>query len=230
MSDRMATEAILNPTGRVEPAHVGQMFWDPLSEVFYQARGPGAHDWRYVPPRDLPGSFVKIYDFFLGLPPHDAQGDKGREWYADNEVVRRTMELDGVRVAQAFAWRTAAGANAMMARIIFGRVWGLSLFFGFDMEVKPHRLPTGLGITVEDGFLQFGDAVESRQVHPGDSFVLRIETHLTTATAYIDDRQFARCETGPIRPRPVVTLFVKDDGPRATAPGYETALKRMLDR
>jgi|SRR5579862_4616574 len=229
----MPDEIILNPTGRVEPAHVAQMFWDPISEVFYQARGPGANDWRYVPPRDLPGSFVKIYDFFLGLPPNDMQGNEGREWYADNEIVRRTMELDGLRVAQAFAWRTAAGANAMMARVIFGRTHGLSVFFGFDAAVKPPQLPTGLGMRIEDGLLTFPEGTfDVRQVHPGDSLVLRFETQLTVATAYIDDKEFGRCDTGgPVMARPVVTLFVKDDcGPRPVAPGYESALKRKLER
>lgn len=206
---------ITNPSGVIEPAHLGQMFWDADSEVFYQARGRTADDWRLVTPGEMPGSFIKVYDFFLGpmMPAlAAAKDDHGlAERFVDSEAVRATMQMDGVRVFHAFAWRAANGTDAMMARIKFDRVEGLSLFVGFAVSKSAHQMPHGDGFDIDDGVVSIGN--RSRQIEPGQTLMFRVEQRPALKRA-VD---------------PVVAVFVRGPGDRKVAPGYALALKHNLE-
>lgn len=221
---------ITSPIGAIEPGHIGQMFFDSLSQVFYQARGRSAEDWYFVRPADLPGSFVKIYDLFLGpaRPATTPESDLA-ERVADSEAVRETMAMDGVRVLSAFCWKVARGPHVMMARIKFDRVRALSLFAGFDPAARAHAMPDGVGFTFEDGILSFGDIY--RVVTPGETMLLRLELdNAVWASAFVNDRPFAQLHAPAAEPAPLVALFDRSRGPRPVARGYERALKRNLAR
>jgi hypothetical protein len=219
---------ICSPLGIVEPSHLGQMFLDQFTEVCYQARGLTADDWQLVIPADLPGSFVKIYDFFLGPPDLDPQGAEGALKFTDAGIIGKTMTLNGLTVLQAFSWRTARGGNAALTRLKFDRLDKLSIFFGFDSFAIPHTMPSGLGFTIEDGRISFGGVV-CRDLRCGETVAFRIETFLAEAWGWIDDRPPTKVPTDPIRPRAVVALMDRKPGPRPVSPGYEHALKRALE-
>jgi hypothetical protein len=229
MNEMIRDVTVYDPRGIVQPAHLGQMFLDPVTTVFYQARGLTPADWHLVTPPELPGSFVKIFDWFLGTPDTDPERSAAIERFNDSEMVRKTMEMDGVAVLQAFSWRTALGANVAMTRLRFDRTKDISLFFGFDDGAMPALMPTGFGFLVEDGRLSFGGG-GTCEVRRGATVRLRIETRMTVATAYLDDAPFAEMPTTVLRARAVVALFRRDAGARETAPGYEVALKHNLER
>ena len=218
---------VTNPIGVIEPAHVGQMFFDMVSEVMYQARGKTAHDWCMVAPPDLPGSFVKIYDMFIG--PAFLKNVKFPDDYLDlikdSEAVRDTMAMDGVRVLQAFFWVTAQGARVMQTRIKFDKTVGLSMFVGFCREAKAHVMPHGAGLSLEHGQLSFNG--KSVPVADGGTLLLRIEMHNRNCGVFMND-ELLGTEPTEIYTSPVIALFNKNRGSRKVAPGYEHALKRTL--
>jgi len=226
---------ITNPSGVIEPAHLGQMFWDADSEVFYQARGRTADDWRLVTPGEMPGSFIKVYDFFLGpmMPAlAAAKDDHGlAERFVDSEAVRATMQMDGVRVFHAFAWRAANGTDAMMARIKFDRVEGLSLFVGFAVSKSAHQMPHGDGFDIDDGVVSIGN--RSRQIEPGQTLMFRVEQRpalkCVMTTMFINGENFATVGVLGGAVDPVVAVFVRGPGDRKVAPGYALALKHNLE-
>lgn len=225
----MALMPILNPLGIVEPAHLGQMFFDQTSEVFYQARGRTAADWTLVAPADMVGTFVKIYDHFLGLPQDDPQGPEVRQRVADAEAVRKTMEIDGVVLFGAFRWKTAAGADVAMIRVRFDRPDGLSTFFGFANDPVAHELPAGIGLGTEDRTITFCGEVAS--LEPRKVVALRVEATAEQATAFVDDRPLAQVPGwGDIPASSVFASFVRRPGRRHTAPGYDLALQRRMKR
>lgn len=224
---------VLNPVGIMQPDHLGQMFIDPTTEVFYQARGLSAYDWRLVTPAELTGSFVKIFDFFLGpmMPPPEAPEHELRRRVADAEAVRRTMALDGVAILQAFAWR-AGKTDVMMTRLRFDRIDDISMFVGFAPRYSARTMPDGSAFTIDDGMVAFGP--HSHRIARGDTVLLRVELMPTPkgifAAGYIDDEHFGTCGTPSCTPNPVIGLFDRGDGPRKTDPDYPMALKRNLER
>lgn len=226
----IAMDVILNPTGRIEPMHIGQMFFDQSTEIFYQARGPTSDDWRLVPPADFVGSFVKIYDFFIGIPQDDPNGFGGYERSHDAQAITETMAMGGLRVLQAFAWKTASGETVAMTRLKFDRTGGLSVFFGFDEDARPHKMPSGIGFIIEDGAFTF-NGLDRRVVTPGETILFRITKAADEITAHVDDIEFARVDApGVVLERPMIALFDRSVGSRRTAPGYDQAMKRLQDR
>jgi hypothetical protein len=218
-------QPVLDPTGLIEPMFVGQHFLDPVNEVFYQARGTTAFDWHLVAPADLVGSFVKVFDQFLGLPQDDPQGDSVRRMTIEALAVRETMQLAGIHVPQAFAWKVGEVAIAQ-ARIRIERPASLSLFVGFATHARPIALPSGVGFRIDDGVLRFG---ADSNLGNDETVLLRIEIDGVIANGFVNDQHFASMSSREVETNhPVVALFDRSTGPRPIAPGYELALKRML--
>jgi len=218
---------ITDPTGVLEPPYLGAHFFDQQPSVFYQARGRTAADWHFVPPTDFVGSFVKIYDFFVGVPADDPKEPEVHRIVADAQKVRETMRLCGLEIVGFGGLRWKAGPlDVFQIRLRFNRLSGLSLFAGFAAETKAWAMPTGVGFTLEDDALTFGES--TRRLREGDVLALRIEVAFT-ATAYVNDERFGTA-FGVVPPlKPVVALFDRAPGPRPVAPGYEAALKRNME-
>jgi hypothetical protein len=221
------TELVCNPCGVIEPQHLGQFFFDKAAEVFYQARGRTAADWQFVAPKDFIGSFVKIYDLFLGVPANDPRGPDAATYVHDTELVKETMALDGVEILSANRWMTAAGVDVLQCRLRLHRVDGLSLFIGFAPEARAHAMPSGLGFTIDDGILSFNQG--SRPVEPGAVELMRIEIS-AKVEAFVNGEPFSIAFGAVAATSPILALFVKGPGERKIAPGYERALKRNLAR
>lgn len=225
--------AIESPVGVVPPAYLGAMWWDPVSHVFYQARSMVPGGWRLVAPADMAGSFIKVFRYFIGVPGDDPVGEHARrDFLADHDAVRATMVIDGVNIeGTALRWRTAGGADVMQVRLTFRRPGGLSLFVGFaESPARPHAMPSGVGFAVEDGVIRFGEHEEP--VGARKTRLFRIVLDSGEAAGFLDDGLVLR---GPVRfataPEPVVALFNRREaGERPTAPGYDKALKRSLER
>ncbi len=231
MTDKpaVAERIITDPTNAIEPASVGGMFFDPINTVFYQARGRTAADWVFVPPADFVGSMVKIYDQFYGLPEDDPRDVEAATRWADAKVVRDTMALSGVDVLGlgGLRWRTAVGVDVLQVRMRFNRFKDLSVFIGFAAEAKAYAMPEGVGFSIEDGRLRFGE--ETASLPLGRPLALRIEIG-GAVDAFIDDLHIGTV-WGVVAPmRPVVALFDRGPGPRPVAQGYEHALKRNVER
>ena len=220
---------IYNPHNLLIPEHMGQMFFDPRSESFYQARGVTPADWRLVTPATLVGSFVKIYDFFLGTPNLDPQGQEGADRVRDSEAVKATLKLDGVDLHQAHAWETATKVQVAMVRLTFNEIFGYSFFFGFAHDARAYAMPKGLGFTLEDGCLQFGG--EKRRVYEGERLLLTVAADKLdrgyTGYSIVDDKDWTHTFSLGAG-SPVLALFVRRGVDRKVAPGYELALKRTL--
>jgi hypothetical protein len=229
--ETMKPVEIFNPHNLVIPDYLGQMWFDPRSEAFYQARGLTPAHWRLVTPTTLVGSFVKIYDFFLSTPNLDPQGQEGVERVRDAMAVKETMKMDGVELhKEAFGWTTAAGVQVAMVRLTFHKLFGYSFFFGFAHDARAHAMPSGLGFTLEDGWLKFGE--EKRRVFEGQRVLLMV-----TATkldrgydglSVVDGEDWAHTFNMGAG-SPVLALFVRRGVDRKVAPGYELALKRTLN-
>jgi hypothetical protein len=222
---------ILNPTNLVIPQYLGQMFLDPRGEVLYQARGTSPADWRLVTPGTLVGSFVKIYDFFLGPPEFDPQGVKAIERVSDANVIKDTLKMDGVEIhKEAFAWKTATGMQVAMVRLTFHKIFGYSFFFGFAHGAKAYAMPSGLGFTLEDGWLKFGE--DHRWVYEGERLVLMVGAVKVdggyTGCGSVNGKDWGLVPALAVG-SPVLALFVRRGVDRKVAPGYELALKRTLN-
>jgi len=221
---------IADPTNVVAPAYLGAMWFDAASNVFYQARGLTAADWRFVPPADMVGSFVKIYDQFYGIPEDDPKNADAATRYGDAKLVRDTMALSGVEVLGlgGLRWRAANGTDVFMVRLRFRKVNGFMLFAGFAKEARAYAMPEGVGFEMSNGFLRF--ASNSREVYPGEIVVLRIEAEHWAAKAFVNDDPLGEISIESLPPTPVVALLDIGPGPRPVAPGYEHALKRNVER
>ena len=221
----MCRTQILNPIGRIEPMHVGQHFLDPVNEVLYQARGSSADDWVLVPPEDLVGSFVKVYDHFSGLPQNDPQGDSVPRMTNDANAIKDTMAIAGVHVLQAYAWKAGEVAVAQ-ARIRIERPYALSLFMGFATDARPIAMPSGVGFRIDNGVLRFG---ADSLLGDDETVLLRVEIDGVIANGFVNDQHFAATSSRDISTdKPVVALFARSHGPRPTAPGYALAMQRIL--
>ena len=223
MNQEIPHQTIYDPRGLIKPGWLGQMFFDNATHDFYQARSLGENDWRLIPPADFVGSFVKIYDFFIGIPADDTTE---RQRVIDSEAVKETMAMDGVRLLQAFCWR-ANETTAAMVRFKFDHVRDLSIFFGYASDPRPHTMPVGIGFRIEDGVLEWGG--ENRDLIPGDIIALRIETTLTASCAYLNDARFLST-TAVLDGHPIVAVFNRGPGDRPTAPGYDRAMKRLMEQ
>jgi hypothetical protein len=226
------SEIILNPCGRVEPAHDAQMWLDPSNEVLYQARGKTALDWHLVPPADLSGSFVKVYDFFLG-PAWDGkpQPEGYAQHFRDSETVKATMRLDGLRLEQALSWTTWDGVEVAMVRLKFDRHDGLTTFFGFTADSRAHQIADGTGFRIDDDIARFSDnqAATLGVLQAGETVTLRVEIDRNRrAIGFMNDTAFDVTQAVPESGRPVVAMFNRRPGTRRVAPGYEAALQRTL--
>lgn len=226
--------SIGNPTNVVEPAHLGQMFYDFGAQVFYQARGRTAADWHLVPPADMVGSFVKLYDFFVGVPADDPRGDDAEEFMADSRLVGQMLSGEGMELFSALRWRAGDGMVAMQARVRFSRTAGLSVFVGFAVAPKPHAMPGGAGFSIEDGVLTFGS--HQSEVAFYEPLLLRVEVTREDVFAYVADRSVGGFKIDAdasgfwLDSRPVVALFNRWPGKRPIVPGYDAVLKRSLKR
>jgi hypothetical protein len=226
---------VTDPTGIVDPDWIGQMFYDPVNTVFYQARGRTSADWRFVPPADFVGSFVKVYDHFYGLPEDDPKDAEAANRWADAKVVRETMAKSGVEVLGlgGLRWRTANGTDVFQVRLRFHKVDGFILFAGFTGEARAYAMPEGVGFELSNGFLRFGG--NAREVAPGEIIVLRIEErkdniYECNMMATVNDEGLGAVKAEALPSIPVVALFDVGPGARQVAVGYENALKRNVER
>jgi hypothetical protein len=222
---------IADPTNVVAPAYLGAMWFDAASNVFYQARGLTAADWLFVPPADMVGSFVKIYDQFYGIPEDDPKNADAATRYGDAKLVRDTMALSGVEVLGlgGLRWRAASGIDVFQVRLHFHKVDGFMLFAGFAKEARAYAMPSGVGFEMSNGFLRFGG--NAREVARGEIVSLRIESVTReAASASVNDAWLGTVAADSVPLAPVVALFDVGPGPRPVAPGYEHALKRNVER
>jgi hypothetical protein len=219
---------IADPTNVVAPAYLGAMWFDAASNVFYQARGLTAADWVFVPPADMVGSFVKIYDQFYGLPEDDPKDASARQRYLDAQIVRDTMAMSGVEVVGlgGLRWRAANGIDVFQIRLRFRKIDSFVLFAGFAEEPKAHAMPSGVGFEMSNGFLRFGG--NAREIAEGETFVLRIEVSRGYVFAYVGDELLDSHKIEVIPSVPVVALFDIGPGPRPVAPGYDRMLERKM--
>jgi hypothetical protein len=219
-----------DPTNVVVPAYLGAMWFDAASNVFYQARGLTAADWRFVPPADMVGSFVKIYDQFYGIPEDDPKHADAATRYGDAKLVRDTMALSGVEVLGlgGLRWRAVSGIDVFQVRLHFHKVDGFMLFAGFAKEARAYAMPSGVGFEMSNGFLRFNG--NSKEIAPGEIVILRIEGAVHSAKAFVNDEPLGKVTVTGVPPIPVVAIFDVGPGPRPVAPGYEHALKRNVER
>lgn len=221
------TELVCNPCGVIEPQHLGQFFYDATAEVFYQARGRTKDDWHFVAPKDFVGSFIKIYDFFVGIPADDPRGPEAARYIQDTELAKQTIALDGVEILSANKWYTAQeGKLVAMTRLRFHKIAGISLFFGFARDVKAISMPNGVGFMVEDGAVEF--AGYTHKLKAADQVLLRLEAKDKMFDAFVNDEKYAEGQSWNECSQAVIALFVRSPGSRIIAPGYERALKRNL--
>lgn len=224
---------IYDPTDVLEPPYLGAMFFDAASNVFYQARGVTAADWRFVPPGDLAGGFWKVYDFFVGCPAHDPRGPMVGTRHRDAQLVRETMELNGVHVLDfgGLCWETHGGIKVYLVKIKMNRTHGFKLFAGFASEKPNSAKPVeGLGFQFEDGVLRFGTEAR-RHVLPGDVLGLRIEVTGEDVFAFVNDKDFGgqAFKEGTPLSWPALAMFEVADGPRPYVPGYDGAVDRHMN-
>jgi hypothetical protein len=216
---------ICNPLGVVEPAYLGQMFLDPINHIFYQARGLTASDWCFVAPSELSGSFVKIYNLFLGLPPDDPAGPQGAEFVMLSKLVSDTIALDGVEILQAHRWK-AGSIDVAQARLKFNRSDDISMFVGFAAKAKAYEMPCGHGFVIKNGDMVFGEG--QRWIGRGETILLRVE-YGEIAYGFVNDKPFGTMKLDEVgQCIPVVALFSHRQGERRIAPGYEKALQENL--
>lgn len=227
---------ITDPTNAIEPASIGGMFFDPISNIFYQARGRTAADWVFVPPADFVGSLVKIYDQFYGVPDDDGKNADAGTRSGDAKLVRDTMALSGVDVLGlgGLRWRAASGTDVFMVRLRFRKVDGFMLFAGFAKEARAYAMPEGVGFEMSNGFLRFGG--NAREIARDETAILRMEVRTCNdgeqvlVYGYVGDEELGKIYIKGIPSTPVVALFDVGPGPRPVAPGYEHALKRNVER
>jgi hypothetical protein len=223
---------VYDPTDVLEPPYLGAMFFDADSNAFYQARGMTPADWRFVPPSDLVGGFWKVFDFFVGAPPNDPRGPTAATRHNDAQLVRDTMDLNGVHILDfgGLCWDTADGTKVYLVKLKIKRTHGFKLFAGFASEKpNPARPVGGLGFHFEDGLLSFGSEIQ--RVGRDEFIGLRIEVTTTDVSAFINDRDFVGCARPPDAPLawPAVAMFEVADGPRPTVLGYDRAVNRHMN-
>lgn len=135
-------KGVINPLGNIEPQWVGQHFFDAQNKVFYQALGPTAFDWRFVPPRDFPGSMVQSFVDFHA-PANNTMSkkellaatklDQPPEDRPDHILDARTVAERGLRVYDQRCWK-AGGVRIAMCRIRLELPPPVALFVGFASE------------------------------------------------------------------------------------------------
>lgn len=213
-----------NPNGRMVPLHIGQMYYDHINEIFYQARGVTQFNWHFVPPSDMVGSFVKIYNFFVGAAAHDPRGAEIAQKVLDAESVKETMCLSGAEIMHALFWETASGADVLQTRIRFHRNKDIVLFIGFSRSAKAHTMPISDGVTILNGVARCGD---KERALASDTVLFRLERLDGTVTAFMDDEPLGTLAN--ISGNPVIALFNLDQGRRPISDGYGAALQRNLN-
>jgi hypothetical protein len=217
---------IYDPTDVLEPPYLGAMFLDPENTVFYQARGLTPDSWRFVPPEDLVGSFWKVYDFFVGVPPDDPQDPMAHSRHKDAGLVRETMELNGIAVLDfgGERWRTVDGTDVYLVKLQMRRFDDTIMFAGFaSAKPRPAQVSYGTGFFLWRGVLAFGDRSYSVK---RDEFVgLRIEIKDGSAKGFLNDELFGEMPGGATK-YPVVAIFHHGAGPRPVVPDYAGAVNR----
>jgi len=133
---------IICPIGLVEPAHVGQFFFDAVNEVYYRACGPDADSWCLVTPAEFLGSHIKSFVDFLE-PMHHAV--KLTDEQRKSALVKHAMRMEraphhvdadgaaqaGFRVDDARLWTTASDVRVMQARVLVEGKDRRAVFVGF---------------------------------------------------------------------------------------------------
>jgi hypothetical protein len=222
---------VTDPTGVIEPDWLGQMFFDHVNHVFYQARDLTKDGWRFVPPADFNGAFPKVYDQFLGNPETDPQDAGAWQRHHDTIAVRATFAMSGVEILGlgGLFWTTANGWEVFQVRLRFRQTHGFSLFAGLAERAWVVEMPHGDGFTFRDGVLRCWNG--ETFVRPGSVVALRLVWNRGIGAAYVNDESFAAARNGRGTARvPVLALFDLHGGPRPVAPGYDGALKRNTDK
>lgn len=204
---------VVNPTGVIEPEHVGQFFFDAKNKLFYRADGPTADDWGLVTPAELPGAMVQSFTNFQA-PAHHGMSDaelvaatKKPEDPPPHVLDSDRMGQIGVRIHDARCW-WAGATRVLMVRVKLEAPRPAVLFVGFASEpAMPTRPPAVIAtdgpVTVYDARavgVVFEDGRHPGPVFgtvPGDKFVIadpreryatvRIELRGERATSYLDD-------------------------------------------
>jgi hypothetical protein len=217
---------ICNPNGNVVPAYLGQMFLDQTNNLFYQARALDADSWHVVLPNDMAGAFIKIYDFFVGLPRYDPKGDWVSQSLQDSEVIKETMKINGLEILHALRWDTHDGGNVMQVRLLFHHVAKTHIVVGFALSTKAHTMPSGAVVEINDGWIAFSQ----RQLKDLDRLLVRIALNRTDAAISINGEKVWSGQMDTDDLRPVVALFNTGGGRRPITEGYDRALQRNMDR
>ena len=214
-----------NPTGVLIPEYVGQMFFDHVSHIFYQARGQTENDWHFVAPDEMVGSFVKLYDYYLGTPDTDPRGEAAEEWTKDSEISAGMMRMEGLLPMRLMRWRTFGNIDVMMARVRFDKVDGMSHFIGFCERPVTYRMPSGAGFNIISGLIWFGDVIVGRA--PIENPVMfRVEIGGHTAAGFINNAPVGTIEVPRVTFTPVIALFNHNGGRREVFPGYDGLLQK----
>lgn len=229
---------ISNPKGRLEPAWLGQMFFDPGAHAFYQARGLTADDWQLIHPDDMVGSFVKIYDHFIGIPQNDDQTPLGIQRHKDAIVVRETMKIAGLEIMDfgGLCW-DAEDKVIYLVKLRFIEVAGRHVFLGFVDEAPAWKMPYGLGLYLREGVIWFCNSARVGKpigyYRDGDVATFRLEISNVAEMFQIDISLSGKDIANPVVERlpvkPVLALFDCKRGPRPVSGGYDYALQRNMD-
>lgn len=205
---------VINPTGVIEPEHIGQFFFDAQNKLFYRADGPTAHDWGLVIPAELPGAMVQSFTNFLA-PAHHGMSDtelaaatKKPEDPPPHVLDADRMGQVGVRIHDARCWWVGA-TRVLMVRVKLEAPRPAVLFVGFasepPMPTRPPAVPAderagvvydarAIGAVFEDDPEAFRSVPIKAlvDVNPRRGYIaVRVELKGERATTYVNDVELA---------------------------------------